>query len=144
MEYAGPDNTRERPVMIHRALFGSVERFFAVLLEHYAGAFPTWLSPVQARVLGVRNDHDQFAREVQHRLLAADVRVDMVEADEPLGARIRKAKLEHLPYVLVVGDDDVSADTLGVNQRGADVERGVPVDEFIARIRADIDERRVG
>jgi threonyl-tRNA synthetase len=143
MEYAGPDNTRERPVMIHRALFGSVERFFAVLLEHYAGAFPTWLAPVQARVLGVRNDHDQFAREVQHRLLAADVRVDMVEADEPLGARIRKAKLEHLPYVLVVGDDDVSADTLGVNQRGAEVERGVPVDEFIARIRTDIDERRV-
>jgi threonyl-tRNA synthetase len=144
MEYAGPDNTRERPVMIHRALFGSVERFFAVLLEHYAGQFPTWLSPVQARVLGVRNDHDRFAREVQHRLLAADVRADMVEADEPLGARIRKAKLEHLPYVLVVGDDDVNADTVGVNRRGAEVERGVAVDEFVARIRADIDDRRAG
>jgi threonyl-tRNA synthetase len=143
MEYAGSENTRERPVMIHRALFGSVERFFAVLLEHYAGAFPTWLSPVQARVLGVRNDHDTFAREVRDRLLAADVRADMVEADEPLGARIRKAKLEHLPYVLVVGDDDVNAETVGVNRRGADVERGVAVDEFIARIRADIDERRV-
>ena len=142
LEYAGPDNTRERPVMIHRALFGSVERFFGVLLEHYAGNFPTWLAPVQARVLGVRNDHDRFAREVSDRLAAAEVRVDTVDADEPLGARIRKAKLERLPYVLVVGDDDVSADTVGVNPRGGEVERGVAVDEFVARIRAEIDERR--
>jgi threonyl-tRNA synthetase len=142
LEYADANNSRQRPVMIHRALFGSVERFFGVLLEHYAGNFPTWLAPVQARVLGVRNDHDRFAREVRDRLAGAEVRVDVVDADEPLGARIRKAKLERLPYVLVVGDDDVAGDTVGVNPRGGDVERGVAVDEFIARIRAEIDERR--
>jgi threonyl-tRNA synthetase len=129
--------------MIHRALFGSVERFFAVLLEHYAGAFPTWLAPVQARVLGVRDDHDGYAAEVVAQLVAAGLRVDTVAADEPLGARIRRAKLEKLPYVLVVGDDDVAAGTVGVNARGRDVERGVPVEEFVARVRTEIDERRV-
>ncbi|MEY2477945.1 MAG: threonyl-tRNA synthetase [Actinomycetota bacterium] len=143
MEYQAADGTRQRPVMIHRALFGSVERFFAVLLEHYAGAFPTWLAPVQARVLGVRDDHDGYAAKVVDQLRAADVRVDSIEADEPLGARIRRAKLEKVPYVLVVGDDDIAAGTVGVNARGKDVERGVPVDEFVARIKAEIDERRV-
>jgi threonyl-tRNA synthetase len=143
LEYQASDGTRQRPVMIHRALFGSVERFFAVLLEHYAGAFPTWLAPVQARVLGVRDDHDGYATKVVAQLVAAGLRADAVEADEPLGARIRRAKLEKLPYVLVVGDDDVAAGTVGVNARGKEVERGVALDEFIARVRAEIDERRV-
>jgi threonyl-tRNA synthetase len=143
MEYQAADGTRQRPVMIHRALFGSVERFFAVLLEHYAGAFPTWLAPVQARVLGVRDDHDGYATAVVEQLRDAGVRADTVEAGEPLGARIRRAKLEKLPYVLVVGDDDVAAGTVGVNARGQDVERGVRVDDFIARVRSEIDERRV-
>jgi threonyl-tRNA synthetase len=143
MEYQAADGTRQRPVMIHRALFGSVERFFAVLLEHYAGAFPTWLAPVQARVLGVRDDHDAYAAKVVEQLKHAGVRADTVEADEPLGARIRKAKLEKLPYVLVVGDDDVAAGTVGVNARGKDVERGVAVGELITRLRTEIDERRI-
>jgi threonyl-tRNA synthetase len=143
MEYQAADGTRQRPVMIHRALFGSVERFFAVLLEHYAGAFPTWLAPVQARVLGVRDDHDAYAAEVVEQLQQAGVRVDGVDADEPLGARIRRAKLEKLPYVLVVGDDDVAAGTVGVNARGKPVERDVPVAELITRLRAEIDERRI-
>jgi threonyl-tRNA synthetase len=142
MEYQAADGTRQRPVMIHRALFGSVERFFAVLLEHYAGAFPTWLAPVQARVLGVRDDHDGYAAKVVAQLHEAGIRVDSIEADEPLGARIRRAKLEKVPYVLVVGDDDVAAGTVGVNARGKDVERGVAVEEFVARITAEIDERR--
>jgi threonyl-tRNA synthetase len=98
---------------------------------------------VQARVLGVRDDHDAYAAEVVEQLKQAGVRVDGVDADEPLGARIRRAKLEKLPYVLVVGDDDVAAGTVGVNARGKPVERGVPVDEFITRLRAEIDERRI-
>ena len=138
LSYVGADNERHRPVMIHRALFGSVERFFAVLLEHYAGAFPAWLAPVQVRVLPVRGDHDQFARDLVDRLRAAGFRSDMVVADEPLGGRIRKAKMEKLPYVLVVGDDDVANDTVGVNPRGGDVERDVAVDAFIARLGADV------
>ena len=138
LEYTGADNARHRPIMIHRALFGSVERFFGILVEHYAGAFPTWLAPVQARVLPVRLDHQPYAAEVVERLRAAGLRVDSGEADEPLGARIRNAKLEKIPYVLVVGDDDVASGTVGVNPRGADVERGVPVDTFVERVRAEL------
>ena len=138
LEYVAADNTRQQPVMLHRALFGSIERFFGVLLEHYAGAFPTWLAPVQVRVLGVRDDHDSYAHVVADGLRAAGIRVDVVDASEALGGRIRKAKLEKLPYVLVVGDDDVSAHTVGVNARGVDVERGVGVEAFRDRVLADI------
>jgi threonyl-tRNA synthetase len=139
MEYVGADNERHRPVMIHRALFGSVERFFAVLLEHYAGAFPAWLAPEQVRVLPVRSDHEAYAVRVADRLRADGFRAEAASADEPLGGRIRKAKLEKLPYVLVVGDDDVAAGTVGVNARGADQpERGVTVDAFAERLAAEV------
>jgi len=138
MDYIGQDNTRHRPIMIHRALFGSVERFFGLLLEHYAGAFPTWLSPVQARVLPVRDDHCPYAREIRERLAAVGVRAEADEAAEPLGARIRRAKLEKLPYILVVGDADVAAGTVGVNARGSEVpERGVLVDSFVEKLRLE-------
>ena len=143
LEYVGTDNARHRPIMVHRALFGSVERFFAILLEHYAGAFPTWLAPVQVRVLPVRDDHDAYATEVGTRLRSAGFRVDRVGADEPLGARIRRAKLEKLPWVLVVGDDDVAAGTVGVNGRQGEVERGVVVDDFVARLTAEVTGTRV-
>ena len=116
--------------MLHRALFGSIERFFGVLLEHYAGAFPTWLAPVQARVLPVAEAHQAHAAEVVERLRAEGFRVDIVDANDQLGKRIRSAKLEKLPYVLVVGDDDVAAGTVGVNPRGGDVERGVPLERL--------------
>jgi threonyl-tRNA synthetase len=140
LEYVGADNARHRPIMIHRALFGSVERFFAVLLEHYAGAFPVWLAPVQVRVLGVRDDHQAYVDDVVAQLQAAGFRADAEDASDKLGARIRKAKLEKVPYVLVVGDDDVAAGTVGVNARGSEQpERGVPVDGFIARLRAEVD-----
>jgi threonyl-tRNA synthetase len=125
--------------MLHRALFGSIERFFGVLLEHYAGAFPTWMAPVQARVLPVAEAHQAHAAKIVERLSAKGFRVDVVDANDQLGKRIRAAKLEKLPYVLVVGDDDVAAGTVGVNPRGGDVERGVQVDEFISRLRAEID-----
>ncbi|QGG95131.1 threonine--tRNA ligase [Actinomarinicola tropica] len=136
--YTGADGQRHQPIMIHRALFGSIERFFGVLTEHYAGAFPAWLAPVQVRVLGVRDDHDDHAFALAERLRAAGFRADAVEANEPLGARIRRAKTEKLPYVLVVGDDDVANDTAGVNPRGGDVERGVGIDAFIERLAAEV------
>jgi threonyl-tRNA synthetase len=139
MEYVGADNARHRPIMIHRALFGSVERFFAILLEHYAGAFPTWLAPVQVRVLGVRDDHQAYVDRISDRLRAEGFRADVEDASDKLGARIRKAKLEKIPYVLVVGDDDVAAGTVGVNKRGSEQpERGVSVDEFVQRLQADV------
>jgi threonyl-tRNA synthetase len=142
MEYVGADNARHRPVMIHRALLGSIERFFGILVEHYAGAFPAWLAPVQARVLAVKDDHDDYADEVAARLTEAGFRVEVEKADEPLPARVRKAKLEKLPYVLVVGGDDVAASTVGVNARGGErVERGVPVEAFIERLRGEVETR---
>ena len=142
LEYTGSDNARHRPFMIHRALFGSVERFFGVLVEHYAGAFPAWLAPVQARVLGVRNDHDPVAQAVAGRLRQAGLRAEWAPGDEPVGSRIRKAKLEKLPYVLVVGDEDAAAGTVGVNARGSNrPERGVPVEAFVARLRAEVDSQ---
>jgi len=137
--YIASDNTRTQPIMIHRALFGSVERFMAILIEHYAGNMPTWLSPEQVRVLGVRDDHDAYASDVAEALGGDGVRVGLETANEPLGARIRRAKLEKIPYILVVGDDDVAARTLGVNARGSnDPERGVALDEFRARLADEI------
>jgi threonyl-tRNA synthetase len=143
LQYIGADNERHQPVMIHRALFGSVERFFAVLVEHYAGAFPAWLAPVQAVVLPVADRHDEYAAKLAARMKSAGVRVDFVDGHGGgLGARIRKAKTDKVPYVLVVGDDDVEHDTVGVNARGSDSpERGVPVDDFLARITAEVANR---
>jgi threonyl-tRNA synthetase len=125
--------------MIHRALFGSVERFMALLIEHYAGALPSWLAPEQVRVLSVRDAHDPYAESVVAGLRARDIRASTEAATEPLGARIRRAKLEKIPYVLVVGDDDVAAGTVGVNARGSnDPERGVTVDDFTNRLVREV------
>ncbi|MAN32746.1 MAG: threonine--tRNA ligase [Actinomycetota bacterium] len=140
LEYIGADNARHRPIMLHRALFGSIERFFGVLLEHYAGAFPTWLAPVQVRVLPVAAAHEDYARSVEDQLSAAGVRVDRVDANDGLGKRIRAAKLEKLPYVLVVGDDDIENTTVGVNPRGGDVERDFPLQSFLATIALEIEQ----
>ncbi len=130
--------------MIHRALFGSVERFFAILLEHYAGALPTWLCAEQVRVLGVRDDHEAYAQKVADRLQAVGARVSVDPADETLGARIRKAKVLKIPYILVVGDDDVAAGTVGVNRRGSGPpERGVPLVDFTESLEAEIADRRL-
>src|SRR5205814_7224698 len=128
----GADNESHEPIMIRRALFGSIERFFGVLVEHYAGAFPAWLAPVQARVLAVSADHEPYAVRIVDRLRAEGFRADTIEASEGLGARIRKAKLEKIPYVLVVGNDDVEHGTVGVNARGSErPDRDVPVDDFV-------------
>ena len=138
LEYVATDGSRQRPIMLHRALFGSVERFFGVLVEHYAGAFPTWLSPVQVKILPVAEAHETYAQEVAKELLASGIRVEIVEANDQLGKRIRTAKMEKTPYVLVVGDDDVAATTVGVNARGLEVERGVAVSEFTRRITDEV------
>jgi threonyl-tRNA synthetase len=139
MEYVGADNARHRPYMIHRALFGSIERFFAILIEHFAGALPTWLSPVQVSVLPVRDDHEEYAAEVAAALRSAGLRVEVLPADEPLNGRVRKAKLEKIPYVLVVGDEDVAARTVGVNSRDKErPDRGISLDAFLTTVVAEV------
>ncbi len=142
MSYVGSDGERHRPIMIHRALFGSVERFFAVLLEHYAGAFPAWLAPEQVRILPVSETHADYAHDVAARLRGQGFRVEVGAADETLGNRIRRAKGEKLPYVLVVGDDDVANGTVGVNPRGNEVERDVPGEAFAARLADDVASKK--
>jgi threonyl-tRNA synthetase len=143
LHYVGADNERHRPIMIHRALFGSIERFFAVLLEHYAGAFPTWLAPVQVSVLPVADRHHAYAFRLADRMAAEGYRVDILDAhNDTLGNRVRRAKTDKVPYVLVVGDDDAEHGTVGVNARGSDApERGVPVDDFVARLAVDVVEK---
>ena len=143
LEYIATDNSRKRPIMLHRALFGSIERFFGVLLEHYGGAFPTWLAPVQVRVLAVASAHEEYAAKVVQQLVEDGYRVDQLVADEQLGKRIRASKLERIPYVLVVGDDDVANSTVGVNPRGGDVRRDVPMNEFLRQLSADVGEIRI-
>jgi threonyl-tRNA synthetase len=140
LEYVGSDGQRHRPIMLHRALFGSIERFFGVLTEHYAGAFPTWLAPEQVRVLPVAAAHDEYADAVVKQLKSAGFRVDIDYADEPLGKRIRNGKTSKVPYVLVVGDSDVEGGTVGVNPRGGEVDRDVPLATFIANLRAEVSE----
>jgi threonyl-tRNA synthetase len=144
LSYIGADNERHTPIMIHRALFGSIERFFGVLVEHYAGAFPTWLAPVQVTILPVSDRHDAYGLRLVDRLRAEGYRAEMVDGSGgQLGARIRRAKTEKVPYVLVVGDADVENGTVGVNERGSErPERDVRVDDFIARLAAVVLEHR--
>jgi threonyl-tRNA synthetase len=143
LSYIGADNERHRPIMIHRALFGSIERFFAVLLEHYAGAFPTWLAPVQVSVLPVADRHHAYANRLVDRLNSEGRRAEMLDAhNDTLANRVRRAKTEKVPYVLVVGDEDADDGTVGVNARGAErPERGVKVDDFFERLAVEVAER---
>ncbi len=142
LEYVGADGGRHRPVMIHRALMGSIERFFGVLIEHYAGAFPLWLAPEQVRVLPVADEHQAYAESVRDHLVAAQFRATVDPADEPLGKRVRAGKVAKVPHVLVVGDDDAANGTVGDNARGAEApERDLPLDEFLERLSASVEAR---
>jgi len=142
LEYVGADGGRHRPVMIHRALMGSVERFFGVLLEHYAGAFPLWLAPEQVRVLPVAGEHQAYAESVVERLSAEGFRAKLAPADEPLGKRVRAGKVAKVPHVLVVGSDDMANGTVGDNARGAEApERDLPVDEFVGRLAVAMESK---
>jgi threonyl-tRNA synthetase len=137
LEYATSENTKARPVMIHRALLGSVERFIGVLTEHYAGAFPMWLSPVQATIVPVADRHNDYATEIGALLRQAGIRVEVDVADETVGEKIRNAITQKHPAVLVVGDNDVTNSTVGFRLRGEDTEqRGMPVDDAVARLVA--------
>jgi threonyl-tRNA synthetase len=129
LEFASKENTRERPVMIHRALMGSIERFFAILIEHYGGALPGWLSPVQATIVPVADRHAEYAREVASGLSAQGLRVEVDDHDDTVGEKIRKAVTMKHPAVLVVGDDDIEAGTAGFRLRGADERRGMSLSD---------------
>ena len=143
LEYASSANARERPVMIHRALLGSIERFIGILTEHYAGAFPAWLSPVQVTVVPVADRHNEYAQSVADTLAEEGVRVEVDTADNTVGEKIRTAITQKHPVVLVVGDSDVENETVGIRLRGEDAEeRGVSVADAAERITGIIAEPR--
>ncbi|MEN8240115.1 MAG: threonine--tRNA ligase, partial [Actinomycetota bacterium] len=137
LEYATNENTRERPVMIHRALLGSVERFIGILVEHYAGAFPMWLAPVQVTVVPVADRHHEYAHSVGEELSSAGIRVRVDDADETVGEKIRRSITHKHPVVIVVGDNDVANGTVGLRLRGEDrEERGVDLAHAVEKLTA--------
>jgi len=141
LEYTAPDGSRQRPVMIHRALFGSIERFFGVLTEHYAGAFPAWLAPVQVVAIPVAEPFNDYLGEVVARLKAAGVRAELDDGDDRFGKKIRTASTQKVPFVLIAGGEDVDASAVSFRYRDGRQENGVPIDEAIARVVTAIRDR---
>jgi threonyl-tRNA synthetase len=137
LEYVGADGHRHRPVMIHRALLGSVERFMAILTEHFAGAFPLWLAPVQARVLSVSEKAASYADEVATRLRSEGLRVDVDVGADKLGAKVRQAQLEKIPYMVVVGERDMAARVVSPRTREGQQQPATPLDEFARRLAVE-------
>ena len=142
LEITAPDGTRQRPVMIHRALFGSIERFMAVLVEHYAGAFPPWLAPVQVIGIPVAAEYDSYLLSVADRLQAAGVRVEVDTSDDRMQKKIRNAERIKVPYILIAGAEDAAADAVSFRYRDRRQKNGIPIDAAISEITADIAARR--
>jgi len=134
LTYVGEDNARHRPIVIHRAIFGTFERFIGMLVEHYAGAFPVWLSPVQARAVVVSEKQEAFAREVAAKLKSRGIRADLDLSNDKLGAKIRRAQLEKIPYMLVVGDKEVAAGTVAPRLRDGKQLEPMSVDALADRL----------
>jgi threonyl-tRNA synthetase len=141
LEYVGEDGARHQPVMVHRALWGAVERFFGVLIEHYAGAFPAWLAPVQATVLPVSSKFEDYARTVEQKLRSAGFRVHLDDRNEKLQAKIRDAQLEKIPYMLVVGGKEAEAGTVSVRHRSKGDLGARPLAEFVSALLEEVQNR---
>ena len=141
IEYVGEDGQKHRPIMIHRACFGSMERFIGILTEHYAGAFPTWMAPVQVKVLPISEKHVEYANQLAKQMRHDYVRVEVDDRNEKIGYKIRQAQMEKVPYMLVVGDKEMEDNSVNVRKHGGDELGTVPFDEFFNSIKIEIKER---
>ena len=141
IEYVGEDGQKHRPIMIHRACFGSMERFIGILTEHYAGAFPTWMAPVQVKILPISEKHVEYAKELAKQMHRDYVRVEVDDRSEKIGYKIRQAQMAKVPYMLVVGDKEVEEGTVNVRKHGGDELGSVPFEEFFNSIKTEIKER---
>ena len=141
LTYIGEDGKEHRPYMVHRALLGTMERFMGVLIEHYAGAFPVWLAPVQAVVIPIADRHVEYAQELKARLEASNVRVDVDDGNDRMNAKIRNAQMQKIPYMLVIGDREIEADAAAVRLRSGDNLGALPVDEILARIDGEVEAK---
>jgi threonyl-tRNA synthetase len=139
LEYTGADNQKHRPVMIHRAPFGSLERFIAVLIEHCAGKFPLWLSPEPVAILPISDKFHEFAEEVQAKLMAKNIGVFLDDRAEKIGKKIRDTELRRTPYMLIVGEKEAESKTVSVRKQGHGDQGAIDVDQFITNLIAEID-----
>jgi threonyl-tRNA synthetase len=144
LEYVAEDGSRKQPVMVHRALYGSVERFFGVLIEHYAGAFPVWLSPVQAVMIPISERHAEYASKVAAQLKAIGVRVEVDARNEKMNAKIREHAMQKVPFLLVVGDKEAEAGKVNVRTRGKEKTEDMAATEFVAKIKGLIEQKSPG
>lgn len=142
LTYVGQDNEKHRPVVLHRAMYGSMERFIGILIEHYAGAFPIWLTPIQARIMNISEVHMPYAEQVKEKLQQAGIRVELDGRNEKIGYKIREAQMEKISYMLVIGEKEMADGTLSVRKRGVGDEGAMTVDEFVEKIRAEINEMK--
>jgi threonyl-tRNA synthetase len=142
LKYIGPDGLEHRPYMIHRALLGSIERFFGVLLEHYGGAFPVWLAPVQAVVIPIADRHNAYAHEVAGQLRTAELRVEVNDSSDRMQAKIRDAQLQKVPYMLVVGDREMEDGKVAVRLRNREDLGAQPPSDFVAMAQEAVEEKR--
>ena len=141
LEYVAEDGSRKQPVMVHRALFGSIERFFGVLIEHYAGAFPVWLSPVQVALIPIAERHAEYANKVADQLKVAGVRVQVDARNEKMNAKIREHALQKVPFLLVVGDKEAESGRVNVRTRGKEKTEDLATADFAAKIQKLISDK---
>ena len=144
LEYTGADGQKHRPVMIHRVVFGSIERFIGILIEHFAGAFPVWLAPVQAKVIPISEAHHAYAKQVEQELRDAGLRVEGDYRAEKMGYKIREAQSKKIPYMLIVGDKEAEAGTVSVRTRAGGDLGAVALAEFQAKLLEEIRTRSLG
>lgn len=142
LNYIGQDGEKHRPVMLHRVVFGSIERFIGVLIEHYAGAFPTWLAPVQAKILTISDKQKEYADELVKQFMKEGIRVELDDREEKIGYKIREAQLQKIPYMLIIGEKEVEANAVGVRARKEGDIGQMPVKEFISKIKEEIEEKK--
>jgi len=142
LTYIGADNKAHRPVMIHRAPFGSMERFIGVLIEHFEGAFPLWLSPVQVAVLPISDKFEAYAKEIETALKSAGVRVDLDTTPDKIGAKIRRSSMEKVPYMIIAGEKEQADRTVSVRHRTEGDKGAIPLDAFVEQMKSTISERR--
>jgi threonyl-tRNA synthetase len=142
LKYIGDDGGEHQPYMIHRALLGSLERFMGVLIEHYGGAFPTWLAPVQAEIIPIAERHNDYAREVAAELGKAGIRAHVDERNERMNSKIRDAQVNKVPYMLIVGDRESSAGAAAVRLRSGEDLGALPVADVVSRIAEDVEAKR--
>jgi len=138
LEYIGADSEKHRPIMLHRVIYGSIERFMAILTEHFAGAFPTWIAPVQVKVLPISDKHYAYAQNIQQRLIDKDIRVELDDRNEKIGYKIREAQLQKIPYMIIVGDKEVAEGNISLRSRKEGDKGSQTIDEFLENILKEI------